>query len=51
MLLVADLAAYFVAQLLRKYGLSIELVPGGHFINGSFWGEPEAGIAGDPFRN
>ena len=47
MLLVADLAAHSVAELLRKYGLSIELVAGGHSINGSYWGEPEAGIVGD----
>jgi len=47
MLLVSDLAAHSVAELLGKYSLSIELVPGGHSINGSFWGEPEAGIVGD----
>ena len=47
MLRVSDLAAHSVAELLRKYGLSIELVPGGQSINGSFWGEPEAGIVGD----
>lgn len=47
MMRVSDLAAHSVAELLGKYGLSIELVPGGHSINGSFWGEPEAGIVGD----
>jgi hypothetical protein len=47
MLLVSDLAAHSIAELLRKYGLSIELVPGGQSINGSIWGEPEAGIVGD----
>ncbi|MFQ6005394.1 MAG: hypothetical protein ACE5OQ_07805 [Woeseia sp.] len=47
MLLLSDLAADAVTGLLRKYGLSIKTVPDGHSINGSFWGEPEAGIAGD----
>jgi hypothetical protein len=47
MLLVADLAAESIAGLIHKFGLSIERVPGGQSIKGSFWGEPEAGVAGD----
>ncbi len=47
MLLVSDLALDTVAGLLRKYGLSIDRLPDGHSINGSYWGEPEAGVVGD----
>lgn len=47
MLLVSHLSANSIDELLRKYCLSIELVPDGQSINGSFWGEPEAGIVGD----
>jgi len=47
MLLVSDLSTNPIDELLRKYCLSIELVPDGHSINGSFWGEPEAGLVGD----
>lgn len=47
MLLVADLAAESISELIQNFGLSIELVPDGRSINGSFWGEPEAGVAGD----
>ena len=47
MLFVSDLALDTVAGLLRKYGLSIDRLPDGHSIIGSFWGEPEAGVVGD----
>ena len=47
MLLVSDLTLDSVAQLLAKYDLSIELIPAKQTINGSFWGEPEAGVIGD----
>lgn len=47
MLLISDLATSSIMELLRKYGISIEIVPAGHPIIGSFWGEPEAGIVGD----
>lgn len=47
MLLVSDLAWDTVAGLLRKYGLSIDRLSDGHAINGSYWGEPEAGVVGD----
>lgn len=47
MLRVSELSAGPVAGLLRSYGLSMETVPDGQSINGSFWGEPEAGIVGN----
>lgn len=36
-----------LAGLLARYGLVLRRVPAGAPIPGSFWGEPEAGIAGD----
>lgn len=36
-----------LARLLARYGLALREVPAGAPIPGSFWGEPEAGIAGD----
>lgn len=47
MLLISDLALDSVAELLGKYGLSVELIPDEQIIDGSYWGEPEAGIMGD----
>ena len=47
MLFVSDLALDTIAGLLRKYGLSINRIPDGHSINGSYWGEPEAGVVRD----
>lgn len=35
-----------VALLLAKYGLSLELVPAGERIPGSYWGDCEAGLRG-----
>jgi hypothetical protein len=46
MLRVRDLAAESVAGLIRKFGMSIELLADGQPIKGSFWGDPEAGIVG-----
>jgi hypothetical protein len=34
-------------QLLRPWGLRVELLPEGAAIPGSYWGEPEAGLVGD----
>lgn len=34
-------------ELLRPYGLRIELLPAGAAIPGSYWGEPEAGLVGN----
>jgi len=36
-----------VAQLLDRYGLTLELVGSGQPIPGSYWGESEAGLRGD----
>ena len=47
MLLISDLAFDSVTGLLKKYKLSIELIPDEQTINGSFWGEPEAGVVGN----
>lgn len=47
MLLISDLAFDSVAGLLGKYKLSIELTADEHTINGSFWGDPEAGVVGN----
>ena len=47
MLLISDLSFDSVAVLLGKYKLSIELIAGDQTINGSFWGEPEAGVVGN----
>lgn len=33
-------------ELLRPYGLGVELHPDGASIPGSYWGEPEAGLVG-----
>ncbi len=47
MLLISDLAFALVAGLLGKYKLSIELTADEQTINGSFWGDPEAGVVGN----
>ena len=47
MLLISDLSFDSVAALLGRYGLSVELIPNEQTINGSYWGEPEAGLMGD----
>jgi len=36
-----------VALLLARYGMTLELVPAGEAIPGSYWGEREAGLKGD----
>ncbi len=47
MLIISDLSFDSVAALLGRYGLSVELIPNEQTINGSYWGEPEAGLMGD----
>lgn len=47
MLRISDLADNSVVKLIQRYGLSIEILPDGQSIDGSFWGEPEAGIVGN----
>ncbi len=47
MLLISDLTFDSVDELLGKYGLSNELIPDEQTINGSYWGEPGAGIMAD----
>jgi hypothetical protein len=44
--LVGDVGAQVVRQLLARYGLDFELEADDAAIRGTFWGEPEAGIAG-----
>lgn len=46
MLLISDLDPESIEALLRKFQLSIEFLPDGRPISGSFWGESEAGIVG-----
>ena len=43
-LLVADLTRTALPDLLRYYGLAVEMLPAGAPIPGSHWGEPEAGL-------
>ena len=47
MLLVSDLNFDPIAELLGKFGLVLDLLADEKTINGSYWGEPEAGISGD----
>ncbi len=47
MLRISDLADDAVIRLVSEYGLAIERVSDGKLINGSFWGEPEAGVVGN----
>lgn len=44
--LMSDIMPDAMDALLMKFGLTIVRVPPGEEIRGSFWGEPEAGIAG-----
>ncbi|MGI9262217.1 MAG: hypothetical protein ACR2QR_09295, partial [Woeseiaceae bacterium] len=46
MLTIAEIAAADVDAFLARFGLTAERVDEGESITGSFWGEPEAGIAG-----
>lgn len=43
---LADIDRSAIESLLARYGLSLALVPEGHAIPGSFWGDDEAGIIG-----
>ncbi len=47
MLLISDLNFDPIVELLGKFELVLELVPDEKTINGSYWGEPEAGVLGD----
>lgn len=47
MLRICDLADDAVIGLVSEYDLTIERVRDDQPINGSFWGEPEAGVVGD----
>ena len=47
MLRISDLADDAVIRLVSEYSLAIERVSAGKSINGSFWGEPEAGVVGN----
>ena len=46
MLTVADIDPDAITELLGRYGLSARRVADGASIEGTFWGEPEAGIVG-----
>ena len=46
MLRISDIGPGPVADLLGRFGLSLELVADDSPIPGSFWGEPEAGVIG-----
>lgn len=43
---VRDLALDAVAECLSRYRLELVVVPDGERIDGSYWGEPEAGLVG-----
>lgn len=43
---VGDLATADIAGLLSRFGLELVVVPDGACIDGSYWGEPEAGLVG-----
>lgn len=45
-LTVSDVSAGAIVSLLSQFDLSVIRVPDKRSINGSFWGEPEAGIIG-----
>ena len=47
MLILADIDRRAVAELLDRYGLSLELLAPGADIPGSYWGDSEAGLRGD----
>ena len=46
MLRLADIGLAAPAALLARYGLTLQQVPDGEPIPGSFWGDEEAGIIG-----
>ena len=43
---MADLDSHIPIKILDNYGIRIEWLDDGATIDGSFWGEPEAGIVG-----
>jgi hypothetical protein len=45
-LTVKDVDAGAIDELLGSYGLTVRRVPDGAAIDGTYWGEPEAGIRG-----
>ena len=47
MLTVAEIEWASAVALVARFGLSLERVPDGMPIPGSFWGEPEAGVIGE----
>lgn len=47
MLTIGDLGAARIGALLARYGLHLRLEPEGAEITASYWGDPEAGIAGN----
>ena len=44
---VEDLGQTLVSNFLARLGLNLEWLPANSTINGSYWGEPEAGIIGE----
>jgi hypothetical protein len=44
---VADIGPRGLEKLLARYGLKLVLQPFHESITGSFWGDPEAGVAGE----
>ena len=46
MFTVADIKLEYLAGLLERYDLRLQVLPASAPIEGSFWGEPEAGIVG-----
>ena len=44
---LADVESAEVANLLARFGLRLQTCAAGQSIPASYWGEPEAGIAGD----
>ena len=45
-LTVADLDTRRILQLAARFGIDVRLVADGAAIEGSYWGEPEAGVVG-----
>ena len=43
---VGDVRIQHLTRLLARYGLALTLLDDGAAIDGSFWGEPEAGVVG-----
>ena len=44
---LADVDSSFIASLLMRYGLKLQIVVSGDEIPGSFWGDEEAGLIGN----